>query len=161
MNVSVAILDNELNFLNILKLMLQEHFSLDATHDTNEFIRNVKQPAVLVVDWHLDYGATGIDVMRKVRETNPLTVFIFISNVTTVDILLEVIKEGWLSWGCYFLEKDKSNFIVELVDKIKIGRQILKDKLAQAKEEIIRTELLNEKISQTVKAIEEINGGSN
>lgn len=148
MDIGVSILDNDLAFLTLTKLALEEDFKIEATHDNNEFIERAKEPSVLVVDWFLDEGVRGIDVMRTIKKDRPLTQFIFVSSLASVGVLLEVVNEGW---GAFFIEKDKTNFHDELVEKIRRSKSLLKTIIEAAKKKSIKEELIAKRIDETLK----------
>lgn len=157
MEVTVSILDNEVNYLKLLEIVLSEHFTLTATHDTNKFFKIVKQPGVLIIDWHLDYGITGLDVMRQVRKDNKLVHCIIISSEATVPVLTSIINEGW---GCFFIEKNHSDFFTVLIEKIKRAKELLLQKIEIANAEKEKEKTILEMISKTLKVIDEGNGRS-
>lgn len=156
MNIQVAILDNDKVFLKLLETVLEDQFIVKATSDTNEFMKLVKEPAVLIVDWFLDYGITGNKVVEKIRKENPICHVIFISSLASKEILLETINEGW---GCYFIEKDKTDFTQVLIKKIQDAKTLLRAKISRSNEIEQREELLKEKINNTLKALEENSNG--
>ena len=156
MEISVSILDNDPMFLGLLKEVLDKHFKVNATSDTNELMSKIVMPAIVVIDWYLDYGITGLDVMRKIRDKHPLCHFIFISTIASVDVLLSVINEGW---GCYFLIKNKSNFFDELITNITNAKQLLNSKMTAASAQVNKNELLQDRIIKTLKVLEESSNG--
>lgn len=151
MDINVFILDNNVNYLKLLKIVLEEKFTITATNDTNEFFKIVKQPAVIIVDWHLDYGIVGLDVTRKILANNPLVHCIYISADANEEVYLSVINEGW---GCFFLLKDKSDFFTGLVENINRAKVLLRKKMVIASSEMEKERLIKERISDTLKAME-------
>ena len=155
MNINVAVLDNDGSFLQVTKEALEKHFSISTTHDTNYFIDNIKEPVIAVIDWYLDYGIVGIDVMRRVREHSPLCHFIFVSSLVSKEILMTVINEGW---GCYFIEKAKSDFFDELIGRIKQAKIVLNQKLEAATIAVTNNQKLQKTLEETLKTLDSSNG---
>lgn len=150
MQYPISILDNDPVFLKLLIEVLKDEFIVNGTTNTNEFVRMIRQPAVLLIDWNLDYGIVGTAVMERVRKENPLTHVIYISNMASKEVLLSVINEGW---GCYFIEKDKTDFFTDLIEKIKVAKALLREKLTKAHIQVEKDELLKEQLVKTINAI--------
>lgn len=69
----ILVLDDDSMWLRKLNDILAPHYDLTLTQSNNEAIRKVAtQKYVLVIlDWRLAYGATGLDVLVKMRKRAP------------------------------------------------------------------------------------------
>ena len=150
MDIKISILDDNEDFLKILRLLVEDCFEIDiCTSDVNELIEKITQPSVIIIDWFLKHGVTGLEVMKKVLDKNPLCHPIYVSDMANVDNLKKIINHGW---GSFFIEKTDTDFAKQLNEKIIQARRLLIAKIGMANKEFQRNEQLRQQIEETLKS---------
>lgn len=150
MEIPILILDNNEDFLKILRIGMEDVLTIKATSDTNEFIQwAVDKPSICIIDYFLDM-VTGVSVMKKINEMQPLGFYIFMSSMASVQDLKDIINEGH---GCFFIEKNQSDFFTELKNKVERGKEILQKQMDAWNAEAERKKILDEKLQSTYKIL--------
>lgn len=72
---------------------------------------------ICIIDYHLNRGYNGVDVMRKIRELQPLCTFIFMSNQHDMDVVIDIMNEG----GSYYIRKDRKDFEQKLIQYVTLA----------------------------------------
>jgi DNA-binding NtrC family response regulator len=153
MNINVSILDDDAQLLKVVLEVVRTHFPSFGTTDVNEYIETAKgHPGVLVVDWNLSYGINGMSVIKKILPFNSLCHPIFMSAQTSTEMLLEIIDEGW---GSFYVPKDGMKWLDDLIVKIERAKELLNRKMEAANKELQRLKKLDEKLTGTLKLLEE------
>lgn len=116
METKLYILDNEETWIKLVTQLIPNYTKkqFEAYTDTNEFIRAVKEPAILLIDVNLNSPVDGIDVFMRVKQTQKICFPIYMTNQKTFEIQDKIIATGW---GSRILDKTTS-FFEELADMI-------------------------------------------
>jgi DNA-binding response OmpR family regulator len=120
-NLSITLLDDDRNFLQIMSMALQDFFEVSAFHevaDSLDFLRTHTVDAVLL-DLHLR-NSSGFEMCEKIKTLYPELPVIFLSGDTTVSSIQEGFERGAID---YLL---KSTPLNELVVRIRQRVRALK-----------------------------------
>ncbi len=83
------------------------------------------KPDLIVLDYSID-GMSGLELMRKVRETNPEVDFIFMSGQNNVEVAVKIMKLGAFD---YVIKNE--NAPVRLVQSIEQAMAVTRNKKMQ------------------------------
>jgi DNA-binding NtrC family response regulator len=151
-NIGVCILDDNEPLLKVVVEIISKHYEIRGTSNVNEFIGwCTERPTVAIADWHLTQ-VTGMHVIKKVLEINELCHPIFISSQASVPMLNEIIDTGF---GSFFVEKDKTDWLDDLIKKIGRAKERLFKNMEASNKEMQRRKVLEEKMSETLKILGE------
>lgn len=73
--------------------------------NTDECFKNITQnPDIIVLNYAYS-GFTGLDLMKKVHETRPDVIFIFLSGQNNVEVAVKIMRQGAFD---YIVKNDKA-----------------------------------------------------
>lgn len=94
--MKIAIIEDEIGITNFLKQGLEEeNYSVFTSNDGKKGLESIQQskPDLILLDWNLP-KISGIDLCKKVRETDSKTPIIFLTARDTVQDTIEGLKAG-------------------------------------------------------------------
>jgi signal transduction histidine kinase len=149
--VSVVILDDEVDILNLCTRLFKSHpFGVLATTDHQEALRVIETHDIKVVlsDNRMP-GIAGVDFLRMVKEKKPATIRILFTGQADVQVVEDAINRGevFRFLNKPFDLKELSLLVVEAIDKFDLVRnnQQLTENISKRNEEL---EALSVKLQQ-------------
>lgn len=100
--ISVLLVDDHALFAEALQLQLSKHPNLGPVRAVTRagealVVATASAPDVAVLDVHLD-GASGIDLISKLREAAPNCRILMLSESRSVDMVIEALRRGARGW---------------------------------------------------------------
>lgn len=142
--IETAIVEDDLDTRTWIEEKLREYeignYFLFA--DSTSFLLYLNpKTKILVVDFRLDEGRTGMDVMREARANNPSIYVIVISGHVSEDVVIDFLnaKADW------FIKKTRPDFFDALAVAILEGKAIVKKRDAIVNEILKPVERITEK----------------
>jgi DNA-binding NarL/FixJ family response regulator len=102
--------------LIVKKLNLLGHSKIEVFNTGFECIVNLKMnPSIIILDYQME-KMNGLDILKEIKRVNPSTHMVMVSSQEKVNIALELIENGALS----YIQKSSSdiNKIDEVIRKI-------------------------------------------
>lgn len=155
--MKILIIDDEMNICLSLKNILEdEEYNVDFAITSKEGYQKIKKtcPDIILLDVRLD-GANGLDVLKKIKTTNPEISVIMISGHSGIKEAVRAIKDGAFD----FLEKPLSSTKVKITIKNLIDiTSIRKEYQRIKKQEMDRYKIIGEssEIQQLKKLISKV-----
>lgn len=93
----ILIVDDEFNVRSMLQEALKTHgYTVDAAASGEEALQFLADRAysVVLTDFHLPGGISGLELMAAIRQRHPETLCILVTAFATLDISIEALKRG-------------------------------------------------------------------
>jgi two-component system OmpR family response regulator len=128
--IKIFLVDDDLMFMESLKHVLNEDKADVKIFSNGEDClksMEIEVPEVVVMDYYLDgksdKAMNGLQVMNKIKKSNPETEIIMVSGQDNVDVAVDILK-----YGAYdYITKEKSAFV-----KVRNDIKHIADKIEQS-----------------------------
>jgi len=128
----IFLVDDDVMFMESLKQSLnKEKADVKVFSSGEKCLKEMETevPEIVVMDYRLngniDKGMNGLQVMNKIKKTNPETEVIMVSGQDDVEVAVDILK-----YGAYdYITKEKSAFI-----KVKNDISHIVDKMSQSRD---------------------------
>lgn len=129
----ILIVEDEKSMRNLLTLILKKRYAVDAAASGEEAIKRISQKLydLIITDISLP-GISGIEVLRKTKETSPDTSVIMITAYASTESAIEALKIGACDYIVKPFNMDEIKIIISNeLDKKRLEREnlLLKDQL--------------------------------
>ncbi len=113
----ILLVDDDRFIRKLVELRLKEHdvVMLDDRVGVIESIQE-KRPDLIVLDYMLEGGSTGIEILRMIKKYDETLKVIMITGKNNDDIISECIQRG-ADW-CYYKDENLNNYINDITNSI-------------------------------------------
>ena len=113
----ILLVDDDRFIRSLVKLRLNEHdvVTLEDRVGVLESIKE-KRPDVIVLDYMLEGGATGVEILRMIKKHDESLRVIMITGKSDDKIIDECILRG--ADFCYYKDENLNNYISDIVNNI-------------------------------------------
>ncbi|MCK4519348.1 MAG: response regulator [Candidatus Omnitrophica bacterium] len=153
MNERILVVDDELGIRESLRMMLSDEYEVTTTDGGNECLRLLKKDSsfsLLIVDVKMP-DLSGIEVLKRVKKTNPFLPVIILTAVDTHEAVVEALKFGAED----FVAKPVDMYHMQEVIKKALSKSMEK-KGRVKKKPISVDEILSENFMEAIQVLTEI-----
>lgn len=140
MEFSILIVDDDTNLLSVLKTLFAESHAVTTCSDGSEAVEICKKRHFdVVLSDIIMPGASGLDVLKQVRKSDPNTIVILITGYASLETAIDAIREGAYDYITkpFKLEQLK-NVVKNALERVQLSRenQRLLEELQEAHRQI-------------------------
>ena len=140
MEFSILIVDDDTNLLSVLKTLFGESHAVTTCSDGSEAVEICKKSHFdVVLSDIIMPGASGLDVLKQVRKSDPNTIVILITGYASLETAIDAIREGAYDYITkpFKLEQLK-NVVKNALERVQLSRenQRLLEELQEAHRQI-------------------------
>jgi CheY-like chemotaxis protein len=140
MEFSILIVDDDTNLLSVLKTLFVESHAVTTCSDGSEAVEICKKRHFdVVLSDIIMPGASGLDVLKQVRKSDPNTIVILITGYASLETAIDAIREGAYDYITkpFKLEQLK-NVVKNALERVQLSRenQRLLEELQEAHRQI-------------------------
>ena len=140
MEFSILIVDDDTNLLSVLKTLFVESHAVTTCSDGSEAVEICKKRHFdVVLSDIIMPGASGLDVLKQVRKSDPNTIVILITGFASLETAIDAIREGAYDYITkpFKLEQLK-NVVKNALERVQLSRenQRLLEELQEAHRQI-------------------------
>jgi DNA-binding NtrC family response regulator len=86
----IMIVDDEIEILDILKIFLSKDYEVITAENGLEAMKkfSIENPVIIITDINMPH-MSGMELLKKIKETSPSTEIILMTGYGTPDVLLE------------------------------------------------------------------------
>ncbi len=140
MEFSLLIVDDDTNLLSVLKTLFAESHDVTTCADGSEAVEICKKRHFdVVLSDIIMPGASGLDVLKQVRKSDPDTIVILITGFASLETAIDAVREGAYDYITkpFKLEQLK-NVVKNALERVQLSRenQRLFEELQEARRQI-------------------------
>lgn len=125
MEFSILIVDDDTNLLSVLKTLFVESHAVTTCSDGSEAVEICKKRHFdVVLSDIIMPGASGLDVLKQVRKSDPNTIVILITGYASLETAIDAIREGAYDYITkpFKLEQLK-NVVKNALERVQLSRE--------------------------------------
>ncbi len=96
MKYKILFIDDELDFLRVLKSYFSDEYEVQTSESVEKGLSLIDQTQfdAVITDMSLPCGMNGMDLIKKVRETDPILPILVMTGVGTIENAVEAMQQG-------------------------------------------------------------------